>query len=277
MERIEVQGTSRSNEVCPYCRDGLQEPLWTCPGCEVVYHQACRAELGRCATLGCASPPTEVRAPGAEQATEDAATSDPPVAVNVHLLGPLQLLLTVLPPALVVLYTSYRAYVPSSFGFLGPAALSLLFSVPAAYSLALLTRLNWVPRGHRLRALGQSLRSGLIGAVVTPIVILLFVALPQAFSSSSSLTLEAFLSLLAGTAGLGAILGFAAKLTAIVAPYEAASVLAELSRSRRSRASEDRPRRAGPRRSTPTATPKTTSPAVAQVAPARAAGAALRP
>lgn len=229
MARIDVQAVPRDNAACPYCRDGLQEPLWTCPGCEVVYHQACRAELGRCATLGCAAPAIVVRAPGAEQAA--VATTEAPVAVDAHLIGPLQLVLLGVLPVLVVLSTAYATYTPASLGFLGPAFCSLLISGLGAFSLALLTRLGWVPRGHRLRALGQSLRAGLIGAVVAPILILLLVVLPQV-TSSSGVTLGAISGFLAGAASLGLLVGFAARLTAILAPHEADSVLAELNRSR---------------------------------------------
>ena len=174
MARIDVQALPRSNEVCPYCRDGLQEPLWTCPGCEVDYHQACRAELGRCATLGCAAPAIVVRAPVPQQAP---AEPESPITVNVHPIGPLQLLLIVVPSVLIVLYTAYSNYVAHTSEWLAPVGVSLLLSVPASCALALLTRTPRIERGERARAVAGGLRSafetGALGAAAFLVVVLL--------------------------------------------------------------------------------------------------------
>lgn len=39
---------------CPYCREPLHEAGRACSDCGVALHTACRAELGRCPTAGCA-------------------------------------------------------------------------------------------------------------------------------------------------------------------------------------------------------------------------------
>lgn len=39
---------------CAYCRDDLETQESVCPDCGATYHHECQAELGRCASLGCA-------------------------------------------------------------------------------------------------------------------------------------------------------------------------------------------------------------------------------
>jgi Prokaryotic RING finger family 1 len=44
-----------SGASCPLCREELGElGRYSCPSCQTPYHRECHAELGGCATLGCA-------------------------------------------------------------------------------------------------------------------------------------------------------------------------------------------------------------------------------
>lgn len=80
-EGIRVRG-STSDPRCPFCREDLG-PLarFTCPGCEVTYHEACAQELPRCATLGCERrlrvAPVPVAAPVACRACAEALEGSP--------------------------------------------------------------------------------------------------------------------------------------------------------------------------------------------------------
>lgn len=50
---IQLIQVSRAS-LCPYCRCAAEgEALWTCPGCRLVLHQECSAELSSCPTVGC--------------------------------------------------------------------------------------------------------------------------------------------------------------------------------------------------------------------------------
>jgi len=52
---IEVEILARRDgEVrCVFCRGELTGGIETCPGCRATFHPACRAEMSRCATIGC--------------------------------------------------------------------------------------------------------------------------------------------------------------------------------------------------------------------------------
>jgi RING finger family protein len=67
---------------CPFCKDGLEGEVWTCPGCPTSYHSDCWSEHGGCVLLGCYAPqqrpvhaprgiPAWRRARLAEQAAQD--------------------------------------------------------------------------------------------------------------------------------------------------------------------------------------------------------------
>ncbi len=69
MNRVRIIGRRPSEERCAICHGALREQASTCPQCRVDVHADCRAELGRCPTLGCAAstataaPATDVHAP----------------------------------------------------------------------------------------------------------------------------------------------------------------------------------------------------------------------
>ena len=92
MPQIQIQ-PAKSNQICPYCRDGLTEPVSACAACDVRYHRECLQELGRCATLGCSGTKQPARVAASASATdiEEAPPASP--------LGALPL---VLPPRLPV-------------------------------------------------------------------------------------------------------------------------------------------------------------------------------
>lgn len=51
---LDIQLTRVSNaSLCPYCRCEASDPVWTCPGCRIVVHEECCAELKSCPTAGC--------------------------------------------------------------------------------------------------------------------------------------------------------------------------------------------------------------------------------
>jgi hypothetical protein len=54
--KIEVAAREGDLPRCVYCRADVASPaeLDECPGCRTTLHIACRAELGRCPTVGCA-------------------------------------------------------------------------------------------------------------------------------------------------------------------------------------------------------------------------------
>lgn len=58
---------------CAICHDSLGEPRTICAACRSAAHGDCRADLGRCPTLGCVAsvrrlvPTVHVAAPGGEQ------------------------------------------------------------------------------------------------------------------------------------------------------------------------------------------------------------------
>ncbi|RMG16357.1 MAG: hypothetical protein D6731_06415 [Planctomycetota bacterium] len=58
---IEIRGRSAGVDLCPYCREVLDEgaTTWSCGGCGARLHPECHAELGRCPTLGCAEAARE--------------------------------------------------------------------------------------------------------------------------------------------------------------------------------------------------------------------------
>lgn len=51
--------------VCAYCHDGLGAEPTRCEACGAEYHADCRAELGRCATVGCTAGAPTRTAPAA--------------------------------------------------------------------------------------------------------------------------------------------------------------------------------------------------------------------
>jgi hypothetical protein len=57
---IEVSARREGELRCVFCREELTGGIETCPGCGATCHPACRAEMSRCATIGCSG----VRAEG---------------------------------------------------------------------------------------------------------------------------------------------------------------------------------------------------------------------
>lgn len=74
--KIEVAAREGDLPRCVYCRADVlsQAELDECPGCRTTLHIACRAELGRCPTPGCAVAP----APAPRSAPVDQARRAPP-------------------------------------------------------------------------------------------------------------------------------------------------------------------------------------------------------
>jgi hypothetical protein len=50
---VSVRARPGGPRTCPFCRDEAGEDVTPC-ACGVIYHPECRAELSRCATIGCA-------------------------------------------------------------------------------------------------------------------------------------------------------------------------------------------------------------------------------
>lgn len=71
---IEVEVSARRDgEVnCVFCREELTGAIETCPGCGATFHPACRAEMPRCATIGCSG----VRGAGGSRPRRRAPRSD---------------------------------------------------------------------------------------------------------------------------------------------------------------------------------------------------------
>lgn len=65
-------------EDCPLCRGPLDAGAEevACTGCEVRQHVACRAELGRCSTLGCDGRPTRAAGRSARRAAVEPAPAE---------------------------------------------------------------------------------------------------------------------------------------------------------------------------------------------------------
>jgi hypothetical protein len=71
--KIEVTARGDERPRCVYCRDDVAPAeLDECPGCRTTLHVACRAELERCPTAGCADARVVVAPiePGADPAVE---------------------------------------------------------------------------------------------------------------------------------------------------------------------------------------------------------------
>jgi len=71
--KIEVAARTDERPRCVYCRDEVTPAeLDECPGCRTTLHVACRAELGRCPTAGCADARVVVAPiePGADAEAE---------------------------------------------------------------------------------------------------------------------------------------------------------------------------------------------------------------
>lgn len=52
--KLTFRKREQPEQTCVYCRDASAEALTPCPGCGATFHDACREELGRCSTIGCA-------------------------------------------------------------------------------------------------------------------------------------------------------------------------------------------------------------------------------
>src|SRR5215204_5898356 len=50
---------SLGEATCPICQTqiGSGEPCVTCPGCDLIHHRECWAEIGGCGTFGCSQAP----------------------------------------------------------------------------------------------------------------------------------------------------------------------------------------------------------------------------
>jgi hypothetical protein len=87
MDRLRLEARPDADARCPYCLDTLAQPTRACAHCATVLHAACRADLGRCPTTGCAaavarpSPtppsrraaPTPVHAPALDRSLDELA------------------------------------------------------------------------------------------------------------------------------------------------------------------------------------------------------------
>jgi hypothetical protein len=51
---LKLSERADSSATCVFCREALDDAPFTCPGCDVGLHAACRDELPKCPTLGCA-------------------------------------------------------------------------------------------------------------------------------------------------------------------------------------------------------------------------------
>lgn len=72
--KIEVSARGDERPRCVYCRDDVQPAeLDECPGCRTTLHLACRAELARCPTTGCADARVVVAPPARPGAPVDEA------------------------------------------------------------------------------------------------------------------------------------------------------------------------------------------------------------
>lgn len=51
---------SAAGSVCPICQTAIEnsESCVTCPGCDLVHHRECWAEIGGCGTFGCSQAPS---------------------------------------------------------------------------------------------------------------------------------------------------------------------------------------------------------------------------
>ena len=38
---------------CPFCREEIEDDLWTCPSCHTPHHGGCAKENGHCTVFGC--------------------------------------------------------------------------------------------------------------------------------------------------------------------------------------------------------------------------------
>jgi hypothetical protein len=56
--------------ICPICQTAIEanEACVTCPGCDLVHHRECWAEIGGCGTFGCSQAPAVDKSEQAQQA-----------------------------------------------------------------------------------------------------------------------------------------------------------------------------------------------------------------
>lgn len=51
---LDVRATPTStNDVCPFCKDTVEDDRWVCPACNTVHHDECHELYGRCTIPGC--------------------------------------------------------------------------------------------------------------------------------------------------------------------------------------------------------------------------------
>lgn len=83
-ERVTVQGAA----ACPLCRDALTAlpRLEVCPTCQMIHHEACVVEMGRCGTMGCGGL-TAGRSPDSDQRNM-ALLAHFLIAIGAQFLGP---------------------------------------------------------------------------------------------------------------------------------------------------------------------------------------------